>query len=78
MFGIVQKGQKLVEETFLAFFGELPAEAVHAAPEHGAKVVHVFLRGHPVLSRLMLVALLLTDLALELCQVLGDAMEVGR
>ena len=67
MFGVVQKGQKLVEETFLPLFGELPAEAVHAAPEHGAKVVHVFLRGHPVLSRLVLVALLLTNLALEEC-----------
>ena len=72
VFGVVQKGQELVEKALLALFGELPAEAVHAAPEHGAKVVHVFFRGHPVLSRLMLVALLLIHLTLEVCRVLGD------
>ena len=64
MFGVVQKGDKLVENPLLAFFGELPVEAVHAAPEHGAKAVHVFLRGHPVFSRLMSVASLPVYLAL--------------
>ena len=78
VFGVVQEGQKLVEEALLALLGELPAEAVHAAPEHGAKVVHVLLRGHPVLSRLMLVALLLIHLALEVCLVVGDSIMVGR
>ena len=58
VFSIVQQRQEFVEKALLALFGELPVKAVHAAPEHGAKVVHVFLRGHPVLSRLMLDALL--------------------
>ena len=44
----MQQGQELVEEAFLAFFGELPAEAKHAAPEHGAEIVHVLVWGHPV------------------------------
>ena len=48
VFGVVQQGEELVEETLLAFFGELPVEAVHAAPEHGAEIVHVLLGGHPV------------------------------
>ena len=78
LFGVVQKGQELVEKALLALFGELPAKAVNAAPEHGAKVVHVFLRGHPVFSRLMLVALLLVHLDLEVWPILGDSVEVGR
>ena len=48
VFGVMQQGQELVEEAFLAFLGELPVEAEHAAPEHGAEIVHVFVRGHPV------------------------------
>lgn len=48
MLGVVQQGQEFVEEALLAFLGELPVEAEHAAPEHGAEVVHVFVRGHPV------------------------------
>lgn len=51
VFGVVQQGQELVEEALLALLGELPVEADHAAPEHGAEVVHVFVRGHPVSSR---------------------------
>lgn len=47
----MEEGQELVEEALLAFFGELPVEGVHAAPEHGAEVVHVFLGGHPVCSQ---------------------------
>lgn len=50
-FGVVQQGEEIVEEALLAFFGELPIERVHAAPEHGAEVVHVLLRGHPVSQR---------------------------
>ena len=55
MFGVMQQGEELVEKALLAFFGELPVETVHAAPEHGAEVVHVFVWGHPVLSRVVLV-----------------------
>lgn len=51
LFGVVQEGEELVEEAPLAFFGEFPVEAEHAAPEHGAEVVHVFVRGHPVFRR---------------------------
>ena len=76
VFGVVQKGQELVEQALPALFGELPAEAVHAAPEHGAEVVHVFLRGHPVFSRLLLVALLLICLTPEVCLILADSMGV--
>ena len=49
--GVVQEGDELVEEALPAFLGELPVEAVDAAPEHGAEVVHVFLGGHPVFPR---------------------------
>ena len=67
VFGVVQQGEELVEEALLAFLGEFPVEAEHAAPEHGAEVVHVFVRGHPVfleahVSRLL--AYLLTDVRL--------------
>ena len=48
VFGVVQQGQELVEEALFALLGEFPVEADHAAPEHGAEVVHVFVRGHPV------------------------------
>lgn len=48
VFGVVQQGEELVEEALLALFGELPVEAEHAAPEHGAEIVHVLVRGHPV------------------------------
>ena len=51
LFGVVQEGEELVEEAPLAFFGELPVEAEHAAPEHGAEIVHVFVGGHPVFWR---------------------------
>lgn len=61
VFGVVQQGEELVEEAPLALLGELPVEAEHAAPEHGAEVVHVFVRGHPVfLGALVLVVQLLT------------------
>ena len=46
--GVVQQGEELVEEALLAFLGEFPVEAEHAAPEHGAEIVHVLVRGHPV------------------------------
>ena len=46
----MEQGEELVKEALLAFFGELPVEAVHAAPEHGAEIVHIALRGHPVCS----------------------------
>ena len=46
--GVVQQGEELVEEAFLALLGEFPVEAEHAAPEHGAEIVHVLVRGHPV------------------------------
>ncbi len=48
--GVVQQGEELVEEALLALLGELPVEAEHAAPEHGAEVVHVLVRGHPVFT----------------------------
>ena len=48
VFGVVQQGEELVEEALLALLGEFPVEAEHAAPEHGAEVVHVLVRGHPV------------------------------
>ena len=51
VFGVVQQGEELVEEAPLALFGEFPVEAEHAAPEHGAEVVHVFVRWHPVSLR---------------------------
>ena len=57
MFGVVQQGEELVEEALLAFLGELPVEAEHAAPEQGAEIVHVLVRGHPVSRGLVLVAL---------------------
>ena len=67
VFGVVQKGQELVEEALLAFFGELPVEAVHAAPEHSAEVVHAFLRRHPVSSRLVLGVCQVIDLHAKVC-----------
>lgn len=48
VFGVMQQGEELVEEAFFAFFGEFPVEAKHAAPEHGAEIVHIFVRGHPI------------------------------
>ena len=63
VFGVVQQGEELVEEALLALLGELPVEAEHAAPEHGAEVVHVFVRGHPVFRpRLGLVVLVVRSL----------------
>ncbi len=80
VFGVVQQGEELVEEALLALLGELPVEAEHAAPEHGAEVVHVFVRGHPVFRpRLGLVVLLvrsftsfflLTDVLVRLVETL--------
>ena len=51
VFGVMQQREELVEEALLTFFGEFPIKAVHAAPEHGAEVVHVFVGGHPVVFR---------------------------
>ena len=48
MLGVVQEGEELVEEALLALLGQLPVEAEHAAPEQGAEIVHVSVRGHPV------------------------------
>ena len=69
VFGVVQQGEEFVEEALLAFFGELPVEGVHAAPELGAEIVHVLLRGHPVLSRVVLVAFVLNCLLTKICLV---------
>ena len=48
MLGVVKQRKELVEQALLAFLGELPVEAVHAAPEHGAEIVQVLLGGDPI------------------------------
>ena len=50
-FGVVQQGEKFIEEALLAFLGELPVEAKHTTPQHSTKVIHILVRGHPVFSR---------------------------
>ena len=46
-FGVVQQGEKFIEEALLAFLGELPVEAKHTTPQHSAKVIHILVWGHP-------------------------------
>ena len=46
-FGVVQQGEKFIEEALLAFLGELPVEAKHTTPQHSTEIVHILVWGHP-------------------------------
>lgn len=79
VFGVVQQGEELVEEALLALFGELPVEAEHAAPEQGAEIVHVFVRGHPVFLEARVSSLCsLTCLLSDVCLVEGIEQKLAR
>ena len=46
-FGVVQLGEKFVQEALLAFLGALPVEAEHTAPQHSTEIAHILVWGHP-------------------------------